>query len=135
MFEALFTYPKVLGRHQEGPWAEARERYLKHCAGKGAARSTLLRNARELLVIAERIGVQTTTPQASNWLADIGPVISGDGAALTPQDFLRSYSFKSQALGCASLAAWKSRGVSLVPSPLKLRISLLTCAMNAVYRR
>jgi integrase/recombinase XerD len=64
MFEALFTYPKVLGRHQEGPWAEARERYLKHCAGKGAARSTLFRNARELLVIAERIGVQTTTPQS-----------------------------------------------------------------------
>jgi integrase/recombinase XerD len=64
MFEALFAYPKALGRHREGPWAEARERYLEHCASKGAAYSTLLRIARELLVIAERIGVQTTSPQS-----------------------------------------------------------------------
>lgn len=57
MFEVLFTYPKVLARHQAGPAAVERERYLAFCAGQGAAHGTLLRIARELLVIAERIDV------------------------------------------------------------------------------
>lgn len=59
MFEVLFAYPKVLARHQTGPAAADRERYLAHCAGLGAARETLLRIARELLAIAERIDVTT----------------------------------------------------------------------------
>ncbi len=57
MFEVLFIYPKVLARHQAGPAAVERERYLAHCADQGAAQGTLLRIARELLVIAERIDV------------------------------------------------------------------------------
>ena len=57
MFEALFTYPAVLARHQAGPGSAERERYLAHCAGQGLARETLLRIARELFVIAERIDV------------------------------------------------------------------------------
>jgi len=57
MFEVLFVYPKVLARHRAGPAATERERYLAHCAGQGAARETLLRIARELLVIAERIDI------------------------------------------------------------------------------
>jgi integrase/recombinase XerD len=57
MFEVLFIYPKVLARHQAGPAAAERERYLAHCADQGAAHATLLRIARELLVIAERIDV------------------------------------------------------------------------------
>ena len=62
MFEVLFAYPKVLARHQTGPAAGDRERYLAHCAGQGAARETLLRIARELLVIAERIDVTAGKP-------------------------------------------------------------------------
>jgi integrase/recombinase XerD len=58
MFEALFSYPRVLARHQAGPSAAAREQYLAHCAGYGAARSTLLRLANELLVVAKRINVK-----------------------------------------------------------------------------
>jgi integrase len=57
MFEVLFIYPKVLARHRAGPAALDRERYLAHCAGQGAAHGTLLRIARELLVIADRIDV------------------------------------------------------------------------------
>ena len=57
MFEVLFAYPKVLARHQAGPAAADRERYLAHRAGQGAAHETLLRIARELLAIAERIDV------------------------------------------------------------------------------
>ena len=62
MFEVLFAYPKVLARHQAGPAAADRERYLVHCAGQGAAHETLLRIARELLVIAERIDVTAGKP-------------------------------------------------------------------------
>jgi integrase len=62
MFEALFAYPKVLARHQAGPAAADRERYLMHCAGQGAAHETLRRLARELLVIAERINVTAGKP-------------------------------------------------------------------------
>ena len=42
MFEILFAYSKVLVRHQAGPAAADRERYLAYCAGQGAARETLL---------------------------------------------------------------------------------------------
>ena len=59
MFENLFTYPKVLARHRAGPSADARERFLAHCASYGAARGTLLRFANELLVVAERIDVNS----------------------------------------------------------------------------
>jgi integrase/recombinase XerD len=62
MFEVLFVYPKVLARHQAGPAAADRERYLAHCAGQGAAHQTLVRIARELLVIAERIDVTAGKP-------------------------------------------------------------------------
>jgi integrase/recombinase XerD len=55
MFEDLFAYPKVVARHHDGPEASKRLRYLKHLADQGAARGTLLRTARELLVIAERL--------------------------------------------------------------------------------
>jgi integrase/recombinase XerD len=59
MFNILFHYPRVLARHGQGPSAEARERYLTHCADQGAARDTLLRTARELLVIAQRLDLTT----------------------------------------------------------------------------
>ena len=55
MFETLFQYPAVVARHRSGPFAEAREGFLNHCASQGFARATLLVYARELLVIAERI--------------------------------------------------------------------------------
>jgi site-specific recombinase XerD len=55
MFEGLFTYPNVLARHQQGPESSKRACYLTRLAGQGAARETLLRIARELLIIAERL--------------------------------------------------------------------------------
>lgn len=57
MFEALFSRREVLSRHRQGPLAQARERYLLHCVKQGYARGTLVRIAREVLVIAERIRV------------------------------------------------------------------------------
>ena len=57
MFETLFTYRGVQRRHQQGRAADARERFLSHCADQGMARTTLRRIARELLVIGDRIEV------------------------------------------------------------------------------
>ena len=57
MFETLFQYPAIVARHRGGPFAEARERFLNHCAGQGLARATLQHYAQELLVVAERIDI------------------------------------------------------------------------------
>ena len=59
MFETLFRYPSVLNRHRNGPAADERQRYLIHQSNQGVARGTLLRNARELLVVAKNINVTT----------------------------------------------------------------------------
>lgn len=58
MFDSLYHYPSVLARHRECPSAEDRDRFLAHCADDGAARSTLLRLAPELLAIARRIDLR-----------------------------------------------------------------------------
>jgi integrase/recombinase XerD len=57
MFETLFKYPRVLARHREGLAADVRERFLLHRANEGVARTTLLRTARELLVVAKHVNV------------------------------------------------------------------------------
>jgi site-specific recombinase XerD len=57
MFEELFFYPKVVARHRDGPEFSKRLCYIKHLAEQCAARETLLRTARELLVIAERLNL------------------------------------------------------------------------------
>lgn len=62
MFELLFKYPAVLARHREGPSAEDRDKFLQHCADQGMARGTLLRVARELLVIARHVNVGAQEP-------------------------------------------------------------------------
>jgi integrase/recombinase XerD len=75
MFESLFQYPAIVARHRSGPFAEARERFVSHCASQGLARATLVRRARELLVIAERIditlgetiGLSTIEAAAARW--------------------------------------------------------------------
>lgn len=55
MFDTLFHYSRVLARHRDGPWPEERARFLTHRASTGAAKETLLRLAREVLIVARRI--------------------------------------------------------------------------------
>ena len=55
MFETLFKYSSVLGRHRGGPFADLRERFLIHCAEQRMAHATLLRVASDLLLVADRI--------------------------------------------------------------------------------
>src|SRR5271157_6646784 len=73
MIESLFRYPRVLARHLAGPSVEARDRFLAHCAHAGAARESLLRLARELLLVARRIdisGTRAIAPQEVETAAD-----------------------------------------------------------------
>lgn len=55
MLETLFHYPAIIDRHRNGPFAEARGRFLQHRSSQGSALTTLQLCAQELLVVAERI--------------------------------------------------------------------------------
>jgi len=55
MFEKIFSYPAVLRRHREGPFAPERLEYLKYLNDRGAALGTVLRQARYCLCIAREI--------------------------------------------------------------------------------
>ena len=52
MFETLFTYPRVLRRHREGPLAEERAAYLSELAARRVAPATLIKQARCCLRVA-----------------------------------------------------------------------------------
>ena len=52
MFETLFTYPRVLRRHREGPLAEERAAYLSELAAQCVAPATLIKQARCCLRVA-----------------------------------------------------------------------------------
>jgi site-specific recombinase XerD len=60
-FETLFTYPAVVRRHQEGPLAPERAAYLQQLGARGMKCSTVLRQARYSLRVAEEV---------AQWLAD-----------------------------------------------------------------
>jgi len=52
MFKTLFRYPRVSSRHANGPLAQERSTFLSHLQTQGVPRSTLLRYASELLLVA-----------------------------------------------------------------------------------
>lgn len=55
MHEELFKRPSVAARYRTGPYAEARERYLRQAHSDGYSRSTLERMAWALLIVAEAV--------------------------------------------------------------------------------
>jgi len=52
MFKTLFRYPRVSSRHANGPLSEERRTFLSHLQTQGVPRSTLLRYASQLLLVA-----------------------------------------------------------------------------------
>lgn len=58
MFDRLFSYPKTIARHRDAPLAEARERYLAHCADNCLPHSTLCKIAWQLLVVVRTLDVR-----------------------------------------------------------------------------
>jgi site-specific recombinase XerD len=59
MFEKLFNYPAVLSRHLKAPLVSERKSYLAYRARDGTSRGTLLRIARELLVIVREMDLDS----------------------------------------------------------------------------
>lgn len=55
MFETLVSTAWALARHRDGPLAEERVRYLRHCADQGGTRESLRSKAWALLRFAERM--------------------------------------------------------------------------------
>jgi integrase/recombinase XerD len=55
MFKTLFHHPRVISRHADAPLAGERNTFLSHLAARGTPRSTLLRYARQLRVIASML--------------------------------------------------------------------------------
>ena len=62
MFETLFQNPAVVTRQRSGPSAEARERFLNHCASQGLARATLVRRVDNVFALAS-VGVVMWRPE------------------------------------------------------------------------
>lgn len=52
MFQKLFSSEAARHRHSTAPFADERERYLRHCADLGATRATLRLKSKELLWLA-----------------------------------------------------------------------------------
>jgi site-specific recombinase XerD len=52
MYETLFKYQTVLARYREGPYAEARERFVEACAKQGYSHSMLVKVAWILMTVA-----------------------------------------------------------------------------------
>jgi site-specific recombinase XerD len=72
MFDHLYTKPAVIARHQDAPYREERERYLRHCEQQGFSILTLLLLAKELLWIARKLRIcpeQAVTLQQVNAVA------------------------------------------------------------------
>ena len=121
MFETLFHYPGVIARHRAAPFAEARERFLNHCINQGLAGPTVLRYARELLVIAERIDVgqavdlSTIAAAADRWAGRAAPTPCARSAvvanALCPDDVLTRAVEGKWLCGAHKVASIDSTGV------------------------
>jgi hypothetical protein len=118
VFETLFKYPRIVARHRAGPAVEARERFLKHSVGQGLAGATLLRHARELLVIAERIDITSGEPIGSS------AVEAADCWAREQHDRHRVQSLqgrgnslsKQPRPGCTSWDVWKKPNPRPLPT-------------------
>ena len=69
MFETLFTYPRVLRRHREGPLAEERAVYLSELAAQCVAPATLIKQARCCLRAEPRRHRRVRFTGENRWLA------------------------------------------------------------------
>jgi len=75
MFDQLFKQPRALWRHRNAPFASERASFLAQRAEEGVAQGTLVRLARELLVIVQEldlssshsISLETVQAAAEHW--------------------------------------------------------------------
>ena len=57
MFDQIFTSPVDVARYRTGPLLEERLAFLAHLANQGYTRRSLQKNARDLLAIAQMLGL------------------------------------------------------------------------------
>ena len=62
MFEKLLSSAKALRRHQNGPLAAERERYLQHCSDSDATYWSMRIKCNELLWAARLLDVNVAPP-------------------------------------------------------------------------
>jgi hypothetical protein len=103
MFEELFNYPAVLIRHLKAPLVSERRNYLAYRARDGTSRETLLRIARELLVI---VGEMDLNSQVS---ISVNTIESAAWRWARRQKRRNSvFSARLLAIGFSSLVAWRN---------------------------
>ncbi|WP_239499210.1 MULTISPECIES: hypothetical protein [Paraburkholderia] len=138
MFGTLFHYPRVLTRHRNGPSADDRERYLAHCAQDGAAHSTLLGLAPELLAISQRITLDNgrLIPSAEvEMAADRWVRYQRRHQRILTGKFSRKRFIQTATPGFASWDDCRSSSLIRRHSAILFNGSTATCARNAARRR
>ena len=70
MFDQLYTSPVAVARHRTGPLLEERLAFLAHLANQGYTRTSLRKNACDLLVIARMLGL-TSRPRKALTLDEV----------------------------------------------------------------
>jgi hypothetical protein len=73
MFDKLFKRPSTIARHLNAPLASERASFLSRCAEDGAAPDTLVRIARELVVVVRELDLASghlVTPAALDAAAE-----------------------------------------------------------------
>ena len=70
MFDQLYTAPVAVARHRTGPLLEERLAFLTHLANQGYSRRALQNNARDLLAIAQMLGL-AGRPRKALTLAEV----------------------------------------------------------------
>ena len=75
MFERILKDPNALARHQNGPFAEERRRYLAHCVSERMSYETLRGTANYLLIVANALHLQGQRALWAIWV-DLRPAPS-----------------------------------------------------------
>ena len=70
MFDQLFKRPVAVARYRSGPLLEERLAFLTHLANQGYSRKSLQKNARDLLAIAQMLGL-ASRPRKALTLAEV----------------------------------------------------------------
>jgi len=112
MFDTLYHSPRVLARHRDGPASDERQRCLAYRANTGAAPTTLLLLARELLVIAQRIdlnGSKLVTHEEIRYAAEHWTRYQKQRGRIKTPKFSRYDSYKRRQAGSNFWDDWNRR--------------------------
>ena len=105
MFEQLFKQPRALLRQRNAPLASERASFLAQRADEGAAPGTLVRLARELLIVVQELDLANNyviTPQQIETAADRWAQKQKRRQRAHTKRWSRIFSDKPRPIGCGS---------------------------------